>query len=242
MSSVHEPSTAPAAGGFARRLNLWYAAFFILGSSLLFFIAYVILTRTIEGQEKEVIRARLEEYRAWYASGGLRLLNDRFHATRRGDPQAFFVRVIGPGNTALFMSTPDNWRDFNLDDLQVEPLEQDRAWALLTGRDEHQVWMIGTTLLTDRSILQVGKSTAQAQALLRRFQWVFTLSMIGVVIIGTWGGSWITHRALKPIRSLAGTVGSILATGRMDSRVPTQPTRDELGELVVLFNRMLSKN
>jgi len=243
MSSVPKPSTAPAAaGGFARRLNLWYAAFFILGSSLLFFVAYLILTRTIEGQEREVIRARLEEYRAWYASGGLRLLSQRFHATRRGDPQAFFVRVIGPGNTALFVSTPENWDNLNLDHLQVEPVEQDRAWALLTGRDKHQVWMIGAALLPDRSILQVGKSTAQAQTLLRRFQWVFALSMIGVVIIGAWGGSWITHRALSPIRDLASTVGSILATGRMDARVPTQPVRDELGELVVLFNRMLGKN
>lgn len=244
MSSGLEPFPAAVSGGFARRLNLWYAAFFILGSSLLFFIAYLILTRTIEGQEREVIRARLEEYRAWYAGGGLPLLSQRFYATRRGDPQAFFVRVIGPGNTALFVSTPENWGNINLEDLRVEPLEQDRAWALLTGRDRHQVWMIGATLLPDRRVLQVGKSTAQAQALLRRFQWVFTLSMIAVVIIGAWGGSWITHRALLPIRNLVGTVGSILATGRMDARVPipTQPVRDELGELVVLFNRMLQKN
>lgn len=242
MPSVPEPITRAPAGGFARRLNLWYAAFFILGSSLLFLLAYLILTRTIEDQEREVIRARLDEYRAWYGTGGLNLLSQRFHAARRGDPQAFFVRVIGPGGNALFISTPEGWGNVDIDELKAQPMDQDRAWALLTGRDRHQVWMIATAVLPDGRILQVGKSTAQAQALLRRFQWVFALAMLAVVLIGTWGGSWITHRALKPIRSLVGTVESILATGRMDARVPTQSVKDELGELVVLFNRMLQKS
>jgi signal transduction histidine kinase len=52
----------------------------------------------------------------------------------------------------------------------------------------------------------------------------------------------LTHRALQPIRHLIQTVRGILATGRMAARVPARNSRDELGELVNLFNRMLEKN
>jgi signal transduction histidine kinase len=242
MSSAPEPPPTTKRGNFARRLNVWYATSLILGTSFLFFSTYLILSRTIQNQERQTILERLEEYRAWYSKGGLRLLSQRFYATRRGDPQAFFVRVIGPDKTAQFLSTPENWGNLNLDQIQVEPLEQDRAWALLTGRDEHQIWLIGAALLPDRNILQVGKCTTQSHRLLRRFQWVFSLSMIGVIIIGAYGGAWITHRALTPIRDLASTVQSILATGNTDARVPTRPAQDELGELTLLFNQMLEKN
>ena len=232
----------PTARGFSSRLTLWYAAFFIFGSSLLFLLAYLLLSRTIHEQEREIIRARLDEYRAWYDKGGLELLSQRFFAARGGDPQAFFVRVLGPANDALFVSTPEGSEGLDWNQLEVRPVEQGRSWALLFGRDRHQAWMIGTALLRDGGLLQVGKSTAQSQALLDRFRVVFALAMIAVVFVGSAGGWWMTHRALLPIRRLAGTVRSILATGRMDERVPARRTDDELGELVVLFNRMIEKN
>jgi len=64
--------------------------------------------------------------------------------------------------------------------------------------------------------------------------------MIPVVVLGIVGGSFLAFRALRPIRSLIQTVRSV-STGRMDSRVPTLHTSDELDELVMLFNSMLEK-
>ena len=51
---------------FSLRLNLWYAAFFIFGCFALFLLAYFVLASSIQQKEKEVIRAKLDEYRAWY--------------------------------------------------------------------------------------------------------------------------------------------------------------------------------
>src|SRR4029077_15417718 len=45
-----------------------------------------------------------------------------------------------------------------------------------------------------------------------------------------------------PLRELIFTVRGILETGRMEARVPSRRTRDELDEMVNLFNRMLEKN
>ncbi len=50
------------------------------------------------------------------------------------------------------------------------------------------------------------------------------------------------HRALLPVRQIVATARAIIRTGNLDARVPTRPSRDELDEMVGLFNAMLDKN
>jgi len=52
----------------------------------------------------------------------------------------------------------------------------------------------------------------------------------------------MTRRALAPIREIIGAVRNVIATGRMDQRMPQPRTDDELGQLSRLFNTMLEKN
>src|SRR6266545_6430287 len=228
--------------GFSLRLNLWYAAFFIFGCFALFLLAYFVLASSIQQKEKEVIRAKLEEYRAWYENGGLAGLSENFFNSRRWDKNAFFVRVAGPGNNAVFVSTPEEWRDFDLKRLEVRSIEETRPWFSLAGRDKEHVWMFASAWLGDGRLLQVGKSIDDSEALLVRFRFLFGVGMIVVIALGYGGGAFLTYRALQPIRHLIQTVRSILETGRMDARVPARRTHDELDELVMLFNRMLEKN
>src|SRR5437667_12429020 len=89
---------------FSLRLNLWYAAFFIFGCCALFLLAYFVLASSIQQKEKEVIRAKLEEYRAWYENGGLAGLSENFVTNRSRDKNAFFMRVVGLGDNADFVS------------------------------------------------------------------------------------------------------------------------------------------
>src|SRR2546423_15419165 len=103
---------------FSLRLNLWYAAFFIFGCFALFLLAYFVLASSIQQKEKEVIRAKLEGYRAWYENGGLAGWSGNFFNSRSSDKAAFFVCVSGPGNNAIFVSTPEEWRGFDLKELE----------------------------------------------------------------------------------------------------------------------------
>jgi signal transduction histidine kinase len=230
-----------ASRSFGLRLNLWYAAFFIAACSALFLLAYVLLASLINQKEKEVIRAKLDEYRAWYAGGGISGLSRNFLNTRGSDKNAFFVRVASPRNNVLFVSIPEEWEGFDVRRIERIDLQDAQPWLSLSGEDNH-VWLIASTALRDGLILQVGKSTDSSRALLANFRIVFGTTMLAVVILGFSGGAFLTHRALQPIRHLIATVRAIVETGRLDSRVPARKTGDELDELVTLFNQMLEKN
>lgn len=227
---------------FGLRLNLWYSAFFIITACGLFLIAYLLLQSSIAQKEREVVRARLEEYRAWYESGGLAGLSENFSTTRPGDRHAFFVRVLGPNHNALFLSVPQSWNADRLQKVKLVDVDEARPWLSLTGDSEDKVWLFAAARLSDGCLLQVGKSIAGSMAILNRFRVLVGLAMLASVLLGFSGGAWLTRRALQPIRQIIGTVRGILQTGRMDARVTAATSRDELGELVGLFNQMLEKN
>jgi signal transduction histidine kinase len=227
---------------FSLRLNLWYAASFILVCLGLFLLAYFVLASFIQQKEREIIGAKLEEYRAWYEAGGLTGLTEKLQNRPGSGKSAFFVRVASPRNNVLFFSQPDNWQGFDFRSIEAVGTDEKRAWHSLTGKDRRQVWLVASAYLYDGCLLQVGKSTAETEELLVRFRTVFAFAMIAVVLLGFAGGAFLTHRALSPIRQLIHTVRRIIETGQMNARVAAGKTGDELGELVSLFNRMLEKN
>src|SRR5437879_9887537 len=180
---------------FSLRLNLWYAAFFIFGCFALFLLAYFVLASSIQQKEKEVIRARLEEYRAWYENGGLAGLSENFVSSGRQDKYAFFVRIVGIGNNAVFANIPAGWRDFDLKKLEVRSIEETRPWFSLTGRNNEHVWLFASAPLSEGRLLQVGKSIDDSEALLVRFRLLFGVGMIAVIVLGYGGGAFLPYRA-----------------------------------------------
>ena len=226
---------------FALRLNAWFAAVIIALSIALFLAAYSLLYRAIEQKEREGVRAQLEVYRAWYAEGGLSALNTRFSEQQDAEKESFFVRVVGLDGTALFASVPPG-ADFDLSKLGVAAREEPLEWLILPARSRGIAWLIATAQLPDGSMLQVGKTTEVLTALLGEFRNVFGWVALIALVLGVAGGGWMTRRALTPIRHLIGAVQNVIATGRMDERMPESRNDDELGQLARLFNTMLAKN
>jgi len=68
----------PARGSFSLRLNLWYSGIFILTACGLFLLAYFVLASAIQQRDREVLQAKLDEYRAWYEGGKLRNKRNTF--------------------------------------------------------------------------------------------------------------------------------------------------------------------
>lgn len=221
------------------RLILWYSAFFILGTTFLFVIAYALLSSSVRQKDREEVHEKLGEYAAQYRAGGLEALGTEVTLEERSAKgEALFVRVVGPQNVTLFLNTPERWREFDLAQLgsgraAVQPV-------LLRTRDDQKALEVESTPLADGLLLQVGRSTEETEDLLESFREIFTGIMVPVVILGIAGGSFLAYRTLRPVRSLVQTV-RFVSTGRMDARVPVSHTGDELDELALLFNVMLEK-
>ena len=227
---------------FSLKLSILYALFFIVSSFSLFVVAYFFIDYLLETGERELIEARMQDYRAWYAEGGLDSLKARFDEQSETDKAAFFVRIIGPYNKAFFVSIPRGAKGFDPAQLDRIKPKGPGTWYTIKDFGKHNIWTIGSMSLRSDLVLQVGKSSTQIWDLLSNFRSAFILFIVPILLLGVAGGGILTFRAMWPLRRLIQTVRNILDTGEMSTRVPVGSGRGELHQLVSLFNKMLDKN
>jgi signal transduction histidine kinase len=227
---------------FAARLSLWFATVVIGLSVALFLTAYFLLYRAVQEQDREVVRAQLEVYRAWYAEGGLQALSSRFFARDDSGKGLFFVRVVGRQGPALFVSIPKQGDPLDLSRLEGMTHDEAFEWLTLPARRDGRGWLVATARLPDGAWLQVGKTTEALSALLSEFRAIFGWAALVALLLGLAGGAWLTRRALAPIRQLTDAVQNVIATGRLNERMPLPEANDEISRLARLFNTMLAKN
>lgn len=227
---------------FSLKLSILYAVFFIVSSFSLFIVAYFFIDYLLETGERELIEARMQDYRAWYAEGGLDSLKARFDEQSETDKAAFFVRIIGPHNKAFFVSIPRGAKGFDPAQLDRIRPKGSEAWFTIKDFGKKNIWTIGSIPLRSDLVLQVGKSSTHIWELLSYFRSVFIRFIVPILLLGVAGGGLLTFRAMRPLRHLIRTVRNILETGEMSTRVPVGSGRGELHQLVTLFNKMLDKN
>ena len=227
---------------FSLQLSVLYALFFVVSSGGLFVVAYYLIDNLIEQREQEIVRDRIQEYRAWFEEGGLRALKARFDEQTGTARYIFFVRIVGPLNQVFFVSIPKGFKGLDYNKLRSIPRTEKDLWLSIKGQAEKDAWTIGVAHLPGGLELQVGKSSTQSQELLSFFRTVFLIFSVPILLLGIIGGGLLTYRAIKPIRHLIQTVRDILKTGKMTLRVPVRRERGEMYELVGLFNQMLDKN
>jgi signal transduction histidine kinase len=226
---------------FSLKLSILYALFFIVSSMALFLVAYYLITVLVEQREREVIQARIQEYRAWYEEGGLPAIKARFDEQSHGSTDVFFTRIIGPLNQILFVSIPPGSEGFDLRQLNTTSSIRQDSWLSIRDYGKN-TWTVGSTHLSRGIILQIGKNSTQSEEFLSYFRSVFFKFVVPLLLIGILIGTLLTFRAIRPIRQLIQTVRDILKTGKMSTRVPVRSERGELNELVSLFNEMLDRN
>jgi heavy metal sensor kinase len=233
------PASAVAPSGrFGLRLAFWYSAVFVASSLAIVLLTYTLLASSLAERDRQIVASTLREYSARYAEGGLPALARAVDLEQRsGRRERLFVRVVRGGSETLFVSMPPDWSDFDVSGLDSRsgPWEQ----ALSGSRDARLE--VASARLLDGTLLQVGKSTENREALLDRFRRVVLLVSAAIVLLGLAGGILVTERMLVPIRRLIAAVGAISQTGRTDTRVPVAGTRDAIDELSVLFNGMLDR-
>ena len=223
------------------RLSLWYAAVFIVSSAGLVALTYALLASSLAQRDHDIINATLREYASRYEAGGLPALQRAVEIEERtGRRERLFVRVLGPGADALFVTTPPGWTDFDVDQLQSGGDGLGAAHA----PDRDAVLEVASARLIDGTILQVGKSNETRRAMLRQFRVIVGWVAVVTMVIGVIGGLVLTRSTLRPIDNLIHVVRNIIRTGRTNERVPARSdaeTGDTVDELIALFNAMLDR-
>jgi signal transduction histidine kinase len=222
------------------RLGLWYAFIFGCSAVGLLVVAYYLLATAIGKKDQELIQARLREYAAVYAAGGLHGLRNTLQ-DEQGNQKTFFVRVVNIWNDVALANVPDDWITYKDVPGGLAGFRQ-RVGIVRVPKDAAKDFLIASAMLPDNSLLQVGRSTDSREALLDPVRRNFII--IGAITIG-FGfvvGTFFAHRALLPVRQIVATAQSIIATRQLDARVPQRQSDDELDELVRLFNTLLDQN
>ena len=152
----------------------------------------------------------------------------------------FFIRIAENSNRTLYISSPNLWKEFDLNLIEKFTLDANKSWFQLPATEGDYILNVVSRRLNDGRWLQVGMSTEDLEEILERFQKIFLIIMFPLVLLGLSGGWILADRTLRPIRHIIQTVQSI-EIGKMKARVQRSNTGDELDELSRLFNEMLDK-
>ena len=227
---------------FTVRLSLWYALTFTVSAGVLFWLLYVLLSAALVRKDHEVIETRLRACAAIYESGGLPALQEFVQRSRNTDKtKAFFVRVASPAGNALLLNVPEDWVQFDPAALQPGGDASHLVWLRIPKDQESDV-TVASTVLHDRSTLDVGRSTNNRDTVLEPFRVNFVAVMTPALCLGILGGALFAHRATKPVRDVVATARSIIDTGDLSARVRAGTHQTDLEELALQFNRVLDKN
>jgi signal transduction histidine kinase len=238
-------SSAPrerAGRPFGLRLATWYAVVFLALGATIVGLTHALLSASLRQRDEEIVVSTLREYAARYDAGGLPALARAVEIEQRsGRHERLFVRVVGGGQEALFLSAPPEWGEFDVGRLDRPGGARGRALDRAPARDREAVLEVASLRLADGTLLQVGKSTETRDALLRTFRSAVGVVSLVVIGLGLAGGLVLTRWTLQPLQRLIDAVRQIIETGRTETRVPVRATGDAIDELSGLFNTMLDR-
>ncbi|MGA2555594.1 MAG: HAMP domain-containing sensor histidine kinase [Verrucomicrobiota bacterium] len=227
---------------FAFRLSLWYALIFALSTALLLALVYYLVGVAFQHKDQEIILAQLKEYATVYQAGGAAALEARARQENPpADDKSYYVNLNFPQvSFAGFQEVPNAWGGFD-----IQPAFQ-KTWHPFeinrSPKNSEKDFAWAEAKMSDGATLVVGRITSNRDILWEPFRQTALPIGLAIALIGLVCGALFAHRALLPVRQIVATARDIIRTGNLDARVPTRPSRDELDELVQLFNTMLDKN
>jgi signal transduction histidine kinase len=240
--SAHSVVKQQSIGSASTRLNIGYALMLVIGVGALFALAYVLLARLVEKTDREVLESKLGEYAAIYESGGFRALEFAVRQEdQSGQQKSLFVRLANPRNDVTLAKVPDEWIAFQRSAIGWDGFRR-QIGVVRIPKDAERDFALASRVMRDGSLLQVGRSTTNREAILKPFRTAFLAVGGAVILLGLAAGAWLTRRMLRPVHDVVMTARTIIQTGDLSARVPQQPGNDELTEMAGLFNTVLERN
>jgi signal transduction histidine kinase len=227
---------------FKTRITLLFTVIFLLCSTGLYFTAYVIISSSELGEERALLRSRLLEFWAVYETGNVDLVKKEVTLERMyKDERVYVLRIADRYNNTRLLYVPPGLTDFQFNSLEQAPVPNEGDLISLKNSMGGQELEIAALFLPDGNILEIGISNSQRIKTLLQFRNAFLLILLPLVAMSVLGGLFFASRFLTPVKKLVVATREIIETGSFGKRIPEHRTRDELGELITLFNTMLAK-
>src|SRR5512133_158305 len=223
------------------RLSVWYALVFTISSGALLLLAYYLLSAAVGAKDREVLDARLKESGTVLQAGGAGALQAWVRSQPESVRESMFIRVVDVFNRVVFVSAPKDWVTFREVPSGFEGYRRQEG-ILRIPQSAERDFILASAELRDGSLLQIGRTSNSRAAILEPVRRAFLIAGSAAILLGFASGLFFAERALLPVRQVVATARSIIRTGQLDARVPMRPTRDELDEMVGLFNTLLDKN
>ncbi|MCX7787865.1 MAG: HAMP domain-containing histidine kinase [Spirochaetes bacterium] len=227
------------------KINLriaWLFSFLFICTILtLFSVVFFLVDRTLYNQEVGYLQHKLLGYWALSQTQGTEAFLKSIQTENlflEGTP--FFLRLSDGKNKTLVLLRPEAWRDFFLNVEQTLPQDPEALITLKTATQPYRL-IAGGIPITGELFLHIGTSTEVRRRTLLLLIRTFSILLIPLAGISFFVGSFLTSRALAPIQRLTERVQGIILTGDLLERVPPPKGRDELQDLVTLFNTMLDR-
>ena len=232
------------------RLTLWFTAVFLLTSLAVFALTYANTFRTLRDDEQRRLRQMYLDYylvsrHALSDLAGYQRLISEVQADIGQPGNPVLVRIAADGNQTLYVqyARAELQQEFSIATLEALPVDEDGFTALRSDSLTYglELYTVHTQLPTRQIILQIATDTSERVKILRVLQRSYAFTLVILLGISAVGGLFFVSRTLSPLGSLTTTIGGIIDTGSLDSRIPPRNTGDDLDHLVGSFNTMLDR-
>jgi two-component system OmpR family sensor kinase len=227
------------------RIGAWYAGLLALLLSLLGGFIYFTLHRYLENNLQETLtteaqtisQALLSKVSETGEDYVVREIEEHFAPRTAGH----FLRVTRGVGSVLYQSVENSRFDPNR--IRAAQLHGPPSWNVETMPTGRRVYVYSTTYADPEGMrysVQAGASDCQINLALTNL--LASLAIVLPLIIGVSivGGYLLLRRSLQPLHEIA-TIAEQITSRNLNERLLESPTGDEIEQLTIALNRMMSR-
>lgn len=220
------------------RIALTFTLFTTIVSIILFSALSFLLTNFLKSEDYKQLKIRLATMELQYLNGGINGITSKIDITDMiHDGKPYFIRI--QKDVFKIDLGPISWKGFDYDLLNNR---EDGELTKLSNSNYNYNLDVLSHKLKDGTLLQTGISDQYRTQLVKVLNKVFFILLIPLVIISLLFGLYYSSKTLKPVSDLTETIRGIINTGKKKPDIKKYNNKNELSELIILFNTLFNKN
>jgi len=224
------------------RLTLWYAAIVAVSSLAMFFLAYLMLTKSTERRIDQLLLSEAEEFGSLYRSHGIEQTEAEFSREAEADgTDRVFFRLLSFNGEELAASDLQAWKPITVSPSILDRITRENIiFETLPDSSHTSQARIIYAKTEKNSLLQIGYMPRDEERFLEEFQKVSAIAIFLGFLLAATIGWFMARRALAGMEQVRQTAISI-GKGDLTQRVMVRKTNDEIDQLAATFNSMLDR-